>query len=150
MADYTEHYQLHQWQPQDPFLRTDFNADLAQIDKTLNTLADKSTALEAAVALCGNCRMEYFSYQGTGTYGPDNPSTLSFSKRPLFFLILSDYYFAFGSGLINWLLVDYSDNNASVNGTWSGNTFSFSAGEDSWQLNNRYTAYHVFSFYAET
>ena len=39
MADYTEHYQLHQWQPQDPFLRTDFNQDLQRIDGALNGLA---------------------------------------------------------------------------------------------------------------
>lgn len=39
MADYTEHYQLHQWQPQDKFLRTDFNEDLQKIDTALNGLA---------------------------------------------------------------------------------------------------------------
>ena len=32
MANYTEHYQLHQWEPSDSFLRTDFNQDFARID----------------------------------------------------------------------------------------------------------------------
>ena len=32
MANYTEHYQLHQWEPSDNFLRTDFNQDFARID----------------------------------------------------------------------------------------------------------------------
>ena len=32
MANYTEHYQLHQWESEDSFLRTDFNADFAKID----------------------------------------------------------------------------------------------------------------------
>lgn len=36
MADYTEHYQLHQWQPQDPFLRSDFNQDFSKIDTALS------------------------------------------------------------------------------------------------------------------
>ena len=36
MAKYTEHYQLHQWEPEDPFLRTDFNEDLAKIDAALS------------------------------------------------------------------------------------------------------------------
>lgn len=27
MAAYTEHYHLHQWEPEDNFLRTDFNED---------------------------------------------------------------------------------------------------------------------------
>ena len=35
MANYTEHYQLHQWEGSDPFLRTDFNEDLAKIDTAI-------------------------------------------------------------------------------------------------------------------
>lgn len=35
MASYTEHYQLHQWVPEDDFLRTDFNEDFAKIDAAL-------------------------------------------------------------------------------------------------------------------
>ena len=35
MANYTEHYQLHQWEPEDSFLRTDFNEDLGKIDAAL-------------------------------------------------------------------------------------------------------------------
>ena len=40
MSDYTEHYQLHQWEPEDPFLRTDFNQDLSKIDTALDSLAE--------------------------------------------------------------------------------------------------------------
>lgn len=39
MASYTEHYQLHQWEPEDPFLRTDFNEDLEKIDAALEALS---------------------------------------------------------------------------------------------------------------
>lgn len=35
MATYTEHYGLHQWVPEDDFLRTDFNEDLLKIDTAL-------------------------------------------------------------------------------------------------------------------
>lgn len=35
MASYTEHYQLHQWEPEDPFLRTDFNQDFQEIDTAI-------------------------------------------------------------------------------------------------------------------
>ena len=38
MANYTEHHQLHQWEPGDPFLRTDFNEDFAKIDGALGRL----------------------------------------------------------------------------------------------------------------
>ena len=35
MANYTAHYHLHQWEPEDSFLREDFNQDLARIDTAL-------------------------------------------------------------------------------------------------------------------
>ena len=35
MTNYTAHYQLHQWEPEDSFLRTDFNEDFAKIDGAL-------------------------------------------------------------------------------------------------------------------
>ena len=62
MANYTEHYQLHQWEPGDAFLRTDFNEDLEKID----------TALEGK----GNCRIATGSYAGTGEYGKSHPNTI--------------------------------------------------------------------------
>ena len=35
MANYTQHYHLHQWEPEDSFLRTDFNGDHSAIDAAL-------------------------------------------------------------------------------------------------------------------
>ncbi len=35
MANYTQHCQLHQWEPEDHFLRTDFNTDFQKIDTEL-------------------------------------------------------------------------------------------------------------------
>ena len=35
MATYTPNYQLHQWIPEDKFLRTDFNEDFSKIDTAL-------------------------------------------------------------------------------------------------------------------
>ena len=40
MANYTENYGLHQWAPEDDFLRTDFNEDLAKIDNALKEVED--------------------------------------------------------------------------------------------------------------
>ena len=65
MANYTPNYRLHQWEPEDPFLRTDFNEDLAKIDQ----------ALQAS----GDCHFIYGSYVGTGTFGTSAPCTLDFS-----------------------------------------------------------------------
>lgn len=42
MATYTEHYGLHQWEPTDDFLRTDFNTDFGKIDAALGEKADQA------------------------------------------------------------------------------------------------------------
>lgn len=87
MANYTPNYQLHQWEPEDPFLRTDFNQDLSKIDTALDGLADKATALEAAVVLCGNCQIWTAGYVGTGEYGADKTNHLILPKKPIAFWI---------------------------------------------------------------
>ena len=69
----TEHYELNQWLATDQVLRTDFNADNAKIDVALGTLA-------AAVEQCGNCKIVYGSYTGTGEYGNVKRSSLTFSE----------------------------------------------------------------------
>ena len=51
MASYTEHYQLHQWVPEDDFLRTDFNEDFAKIDAALGGQA-------------GNCHRQLHRLRG--------------------------------------------------------------------------------------
>ena len=48
LANYTEHYGLHQWVPEDDFLRTDFNADFALIDAALAGLAAADASESAA------------------------------------------------------------------------------------------------------
>ena len=46
MANYTEHYQLHQWEPSDSFLRTDFNQDFARIDTGMRAAKAQAERLE--------------------------------------------------------------------------------------------------------
>ena len=76
----TEYYELNQWLPTDQVLRTDFNADNAKIDVALGTLA-------AAVEQCGNCKIVYGSYTGTGEYGNVKRSSLTFSGEPLLVIV---------------------------------------------------------------
>ena len=139
MANYTKHYQLHQWEPEDPFLRTDFNEDLAKID----------TALGGK----GNCRIATGSYVGTGEYGQEHPNTieLPFPTRMIILDVTSDhgyntiprYYILFrqasafmglGTSSSNWL-------------TWTDNTVSWYYGStDSdgakFQFNSASQTYH--------
>lgn len=55
MATYTANYQLHQWVPEDNFLRTDFNQDFQKLD----------TALAEVEALAGSkCSVVAGTYSG--------------------------------------------------------------------------------------
>ena len=87
MAQYTPNYGLHQWEPGDNFLRTDFNTDFAKIDEALQVKADKTavaqkadqSALEAVQTLAeGRCRVVTGSYMGTGKAG----ITVNLGGRP--------------------------------------------------------------------
>ena len=44
MAQYTEHFGLHQWESTDPFLRTDFNTDFSRLDTVLDRLRGNGEA----------------------------------------------------------------------------------------------------------
>ena len=73
MANYTEHYQLHQWEPSDNFLRTDFNQDFARID----------TGMRAAKAQAERLEREKAEIS-TGAYTGDNAAsrTIHLGFRP--------------------------------------------------------------------
>ena len=85
----TSNYQLSQWDAEDRIQRADFNSDNAKVDAALKAQSDEITALTAAVALCGNCKIMYGSYTGTGTYGSANPCSLTFEHRPLLIYVQS-------------------------------------------------------------
>ena len=153
-TNHTTNYQLNQWEAADQVLRTDFNQDNQKIDAALKTNADAiaaETAARAALAETvegkGNCKLEHFTYRGDGGHGDESPTVIDFSGRPLFFMILGDSDFAFGSWYMDGLLMDLSHNNAGQNCDWNGNQVSFYASQAGWQLNQDDVTYHVFVFY---
>lgn len=73
MATYTEHYQLHQWEGSDPFLRTDFNEDLEKIDTALGALSVD--------------RIAQGSYVGDGT----NDRIIQLPFAPKFVIVFGHY-----------------------------------------------------------
>ena len=149
MANYTPNYQLHQWEPQDPFLRIDFNQDLQKIDEILGNLTAESTALQEAIKSCGNCNIFTASYVGTGKSGKTNPNTLTFTTQPLFVYIScpSAVYFAaefYGSKFIN---MRAGSGAANCPATWAGNTVSwYHENNCTNQLNDRDVVYQVMAF----
>lgn len=88
----TQNYQLHGWAAEDEFLRTELNANFTKLDTALKAEADARTAetaaLTEAVSKLGNCRIETFTFVGTGTQGKDITFYLDFPARPVLFFIL--------------------------------------------------------------
>ena len=68
MANQTPNYGLHQWEPSDDFLRTDFNTDLQKIDTALGQKAEQSRLEEVDSIAQSKCRVVVGSYTGTGSY----------------------------------------------------------------------------------
>lgn len=69
MANYTQHYKLHQWESTDSFLRTDFNEDLEKID----------TAIHAAD------QEDYIAGTYTGDGAEERVITLGFTPSAVLF-----------------------------------------------------------------
>ena len=79
MASYTANYQLHQWEPADFFLRTDFNADNAKLDAALAGKAGLADLAEKLGAVTG-------SYTGDGSAG----RTISLGFAPIAVFLRED------------------------------------------------------------
>ena len=74
-TNYTENFDLCQWEPTDPVIRTDFNADTAKIDAALGLVKG-----------C-NCHLYLKTYTGTGENGP---VVHTFPFRPMLIMIFKD------------------------------------------------------------
>ena len=83
----TANFQLTQWEKTDRIMMEDFNRDNAAIDAALKSNADKAAALQTALASCGNCKIVYGTYTGTGKYGRENPNKLTFSGKPVLVIV---------------------------------------------------------------
>lgn len=155
--NHTTNYQLSQWEAGDKVQRTDFNADNTKIDGALAEKADVS-ALDAlsqtvaghtaALAGKGNCRIYFSSYTGTGTYGSGNPTTRTFSGKPL--LVMA------GGGDRMLLLFQGVGKSFCCRGaelgpvdvSWSGNSVSWSAPAATTQLNESNRLYNIMALIA--
>lgn len=143
-SNYTEHYELCQWEATDQVQRTDFNADNAKIDAALDALAgqvaekadgDDLAALSETVAEVsagmGNCDMEILTYIGNGSKGPYNPTQITFTQMPDIYLAAGDMAILVGRGGQSTAVVgskSASDSSSffnEVNIAWNGSQMSF-------------------------
>ena len=153
----TTNYQLNQWAKSDRVMMDDFNADNTKIDAALKANADTAAAASAAVALCGNCKIETSTYTGNGKYGSANPVTLTFPKKPSLvivfgydaLLIITDH----NSGRTDSIVYSQGANIAfwdSVQVTWTGGKLKFyNTANATNQANISGKVYQVIAFYAQ-
>lgn len=159
-SNYTEHYDLCQWEATDQVQRTDFNADNAKIDAALDALAgqvaekadgDDLAALSETVAEVsagmGNCDMELLTYTGGGG---GSPKMITFSQVPDMYLVAGDLAFIMGQGgkataILTCKDATYSESFVNeVDVTWNGATLTLSNGVDArYQMSSKNKPYWV-------
>lgn len=142
MASYTPNYQLHQWEPEDNFLRTDFNQDFSRIDTALNGLAGKVVQTVSG------------SYVGTGEHGKEHLNRLEFPFEPDVVVIVVDDLEELDAGTVvlrgqaKSSGIGISHGSASCLNqtlTWSGNTLSWYSDTAGRQLNELGSTYRYFA-----
>ena len=145
----TTNYQLPKWEKTDRVQMKDFNDMTDTLDAALKANADTAAAASAAVALCGNCKIETSTYTGNGKYGSANPVTLTFPQKPALIFVLDDS----GSFLTltprsRWTFAYMGNSGVAQTVTWSGNSVSWWS--DGGNANNQFNAsnnvYQVFTF----
>ncbi|MCI8539218.1 MAG: hypothetical protein HFF18_11255 [Oscillospiraceae bacterium] len=75
----SQNLKLHLWEPEDNFLRTEFNENFSAIDAALKAEADQRTALEQRVASTGHV---IGSFTGNGS-----TQTITLGFKPSFVII---------------------------------------------------------------
>ena len=138
----TSNYKLSQWDKTDRIQMEDFNADNSKVDAAL---AAQAAALTAGLATKGNCRIERYTYVGTGTYGKDAPNSMTFAERPLLMVLLSTTeHMIFHKDSAD--IMRNQGYNFYVN--WSDNTFSWYSESDVRQFNISGRTYIMIAFYS--
>lgn len=138
----TSNYGLKRWDPKDRILHTEFNDNWDKID----------TALQTALASCGNCQIGISTYTGTGTRGEEYPTVITFPKMPtVFFVRGRGTFFAAQGGASEGSLIVYDSGSAQIQDallSWSGNQLSIvSSNNAKYQLNTDNSLYWVLALY---
>ena len=158
-SNFTEHYNLSQWERTDKIQMEDFNEDNAKIDGAIKAEADARTAADAAInaalACKGNCRVALTSYTGNGQYGQSSPTSIYFSGRPLACILACGgrgfAVLAYGASMAAGGMVGISGGDlfrSELNLSWSGSRVSFWQNDARRQFNEEGQTYYVLTFYS--
>ena len=146
-SNYTENYGLCQWEATDAVLRTDFNEDNAKIDAALKELSRTAVEHTAAIAKLGNCQLYTTSYVGTGKYGKESDTSITFPKKPYLVIIQAGNFgglmISLGDCTQYITLVSSSHYGGTI--TWTGSTMSWlvNVSDATAQFNVKDVTYYV-------
>ena len=134
-SNYTENFQLNQWDRSDNLLMAEFNADNAKIEAALTELKNNMPHIYAG------------SYVGTGTYGKNNPKLLIMSgcvATGIYNNNFSRYYKLYAVQGSEYCFFTYSSNeNDIMYLIWGENSVSwYSKTYSKAQLNDEGHTYH--------
>ena len=127
-SNYTDNYQLCQWEATDQVQRTEFNADNAKID----------------AALAKTCQPYIISYTGDG-----NPTrTMEFPGKPLFVLAIGGSVLLTairGEGTAHSIFSSLAERNFAT--SWGENSFTWDIGSEAiaYSANNFDVPYQMFA-----
>lgn len=122
-------------------------ADITALQNAISTeqtaRQSADTALEAAIAQCGNCHLEKKTYSGAGKSGSSNKVSVTFSKTPLLIFII-------GNGNLVLAAQGASGSVGNQSGTpimsWSGNKVSwFHTDNYEYHMNKSGVTYTVYA-----
>lgn len=139
-SNYTDKYQLSQWEKSDKVQMEDFNSDNQKIEDALAAKAEQSQVDElsntVAAALPEMPRVAVGTYQGTGKYGADGPASITFPFEPKLVVLMgggSCAVFLAGNKSAQMLSGEYIARYAV---TWDGATMSWYNTSALWKYAN--------------
>ena len=148
----TSNYGLKRWDPEDRILHTEFNDNWDKIDTALKSSADGVAALQTALASCGNCKIVYGTYTGTGKYGKDSPNKLTFIGKPILVIVqaqsntsMYDQHLRLMRGC-SWAVGDHSNSSYKNTVGWGDTYVSWYGSKAATQFNTQSIVYNYIAF----
>ena len=128
MASYTPNYGLHQWVPEDDFLRTDFNEDLSKLD----------------TALGAKCEMCHGAYVGDGA--DSQFISLGFTPKAVLVAYLGNYREHYGGLAVEGYPATLANQPILATEEGGMRVYRVSIGGSSANLNYQGTSYFYLAF----
>lgn len=160
-SNHTDKYHLSQWEKSDKVLMEDFNRDNRNIENALAAKAEQSAVDELSNTVAATLpeipKVALGTYQGTGTYGADKPTVVTFPFQPKLAVVMAGGIYAvflqgvtsaqmrngnvFGSYTVKWEGATMSWYITSA--TWGSANYGLSAGLQMNGNNGTYTYFII-------